>query len=154
MLGEDDQSSPGTLPHLQDFLLRHCSILMKQPNCGIINIPHSHYRNQLALTCSGGRSPLLTRVSFQKPTHSPPSYCVLGVVTDKSPPHYLCSTNLTWLLFQVGSYCRLEVPEWANHDTSFFDHQGGGEEGGRLQWTVEADSGQLINGEGDTADSD
>ena len=51
LLGEDDQSSPGTLPHLQDFLLRHCSILMKQPNCGIINIPHSHYGNQLALTC-------------------------------------------------------------------------------------------------------
>ena len=145
--------------HCRTFKTSCCgtNILIKQPNCGMINIPHSHYRNQLALTCSGGRSPLLTRVSFQKPTHSPPSYCVLGVVTDKSPPHYLCSTNLanlTGLLFQVGSYCRLEVPEWANNDTSFFDHQGGGEEGGRLQWTVEADSGQLINGEGDTADSD
>ena len=23
LLGEDDQSSPGTLPHIQDFLLRH-----------------------------------------------------------------------------------------------------------------------------------
>ena len=23
LLGEDDQSSPGTLPHKQDFLLRH-----------------------------------------------------------------------------------------------------------------------------------
>ena len=102
--------------HCRTFKTSCCgtSILIKQPNCGIINIPHSHYRNQLALTCSGGRSPLLTRVSFQKPTHSPPSYCVLGVVTDKSPPHYLCSTYLTWLLFQVGSYCQLEVPEWAS----------------------------------------